>query len=79
MQPTGICNAEGKSLKRYYDKCPERYSAYRENTSILIPFVGYGHVPKFLKRTLFFDFVRYEHTPQPDDAIAGMNNYDTIP
>jgi steroid 5-alpha reductase family enzyme len=61
MGPTGISNAEGKNLKRYYDKCPERYAAYRDKTSILIPFVGYGFVPKFLKRTIFFDFERYEY------------------
>jgi hypothetical protein len=64
MQPTGISNAEGKNLKRYYDKCPERYTKYRDNTSILIPFIGYGYIPKFLKRTIFFDFERYEYKPR---------------
>lgn len=63
MQPTGISNAEGKNLKRYYDACPERYARYRENTSILIPFIGYKWVPQFLKRTIFFDFERYEYKP----------------
>ena len=48
MQPTGICNVEGKSLKLNYGKCPESY-ADCENTSILIPFIAYGDVPKFLK------------------------------
>lgn len=61
MQPTGISNAEGRNLKRYYEKCPERYTKYRDNTSILIPFIGYGYIPKFLKRTIFFDFERYEY------------------
>ena len=23
LKPTGIYNAEGKNLKRYYDQCPE--------------------------------------------------------
>jgi len=68
MQPTGICNAEGRNLKRYYDKCKERYVKYRENTSILIPFVGYGRVPQFLKRTLFFDFERYEYRPSSSSS-----------
>ena len=68
LEPTGICNAEGKNLKRYYDKCPERYAKYRENTSILIPFIGYGLVPKFLKRTIFFDFEKYEYKPSTDVA-----------
>lgn len=61
MEPTGLCNAEGKNLKRYYDKCPERYSKYRENTSILIPMMFYKYVPLFLKRTIFFDFEKYEY------------------
>lgn len=73
MEPTGICNVEGKNLKRYYDNCHERYTAYRENTSILIPFVGYGKVPKFLKRTLFFDFERYEYKPRSDDNDVGKS------
>ena len=64
MEPTGLCNAEGKNLKRYYDNCPERYAKYRENTSMLIPFIGYGLIPQFLKRTIFFDFEKYEYKPQ---------------
>jgi len=63
MAPTGVANAEGKNLKRYYEKCAERYAKYRENTSILIPFIGYAHVPQFLKRTIFFDFEKYEYKP----------------
>ena len=67
MEPTGLCNAEGKSLKRYYDKCPERYAEYRESTSILIPMFGYKYVPMFLKRTIFFDFQKYEYKPIAED------------
>lgn len=70
MQPTGISNAEGKNLKRYYDKCPGRYAKYRENTSILIPFIGYGRIPEFLKRTLFLDFERYEYRPPSGEQIS---------
>merc|ERR1719357_892838 len=61
---TGISNAEGKGLKRYYENCPEEYAAYREKTSILIPMVGYEYVPKSLKRTIFCDFARYEWRPR---------------
>merc|ERR1719221_2207741 len=67
MEPTGLCNAEGKNLKRYYDRCPERYQKYRDSTSILLPFIGYSHVPTFLKRTLFCDFLKYEYTPSATD------------
>ncbi|KAL7517409.1 hypothetical protein ACHAWX_002335 [Stephanocyclus meneghinianus] len=63
VKPTGLCNAEGENLQRYYEKCPEDYSAYRQNTSILIPMIGYRHVPMFLKRTIFFDFEKYEYKP----------------
>ena len=70
MQPTGISNAEGMNLKRYYDKCPERYAKYRESTSILIPFIGYQYIPQFLKRTIFFDFERYEYKPSSDEGGA---------
>mmetsp|Transcript_13160 Transcript_13160/g.30251 ORF Transcript_13160/g.30251 Transcript_13160/m.30251 type:complete len:387 (+) Transcript_13160:109-1269(+) len=74
MEPTGLCNAEGKNLKRYYDKCPERYQKYRDNTSILWPFVGYGYVPMFLKRTFFLDFEKYEYK----DAATTNNNKDEL-
>lgn len=60
---TGVANANGINLKRYYDKCPEQYAKYRENTSILIPFIGYKYVPMFLKRSIFFDWKRYEYPP----------------
>jgi len=64
IRETGIANAEGKGLKRYYENCPEEYAAYRANTSILIPMVGYAMVPKSLKRTIFCDFGRYEWRPR---------------
>lgn len=63
LPPTGICNAEGKNLKRYYDVRPKEYAQYRESTSVLIPMIGYQHVPAILKRTLFFDFPKYEYRP----------------
>jgi len=58
---TGIANANGKNLKRYYDQCPEQYARYRASTSILIPMIGYKYVPLWLKRTIFMDFERYEY------------------
>lgn len=62
---TGIMNANnGKNLKRYYDACPVEYSRYRQETSILIPMVGYQYVPKFLKQSLFMDFESYEYKPE---------------
>jgi len=64
MPQTGLTQANGKSLKRYYDTWPEAYSKYRTSTSILVPMVGYAHVPMFLKRTVFFDFERFEYRPR---------------
>ena len=88
LAPTGISNAEGKNLKRYYEKYPaprhmkswgpflmgpcnsaalpgkrprvtmraletqEEYTEYRQNTSILIPMVGYRYIPLSLKRPI---------------------------
>lgn len=59
---TGIAQANGRNLKRYYDRWPESYAQYRASTSILIPMVGYQYIPMFLKRTLFLDFERFEYT-----------------
>lgn len=58
---TGVMNANGKNLKRYYDRYPEEYAKYRNETSILIPMIGYKYVPLALKRTIFFDFACYEY------------------
>jgi len=62
---TGVAQANGKSLKRYYERFPESYAAYRASTSILLPMVGYSYVPMALKRTLFLDLARYEYRPRP--------------
>jgi len=61
---TGVANANGKGLKRYYDECPKEYAEYRKSTSILIPMIGYKHVPIYLKRAIFLDFERYEYQPK---------------
>jgi len=60
---TGLVDAEGKGLKRYYDKCPTEYEEYRKSTSILMPMIGYKYVPLWLKRSIFLDFERYEYRP----------------
>ncbi len=62
---TGVAQANGKGLKRYYEsKHAERYKKYRASTSILVPMVGYRYVPLWLKRTLFLDLERYEYRPR---------------
>ena len=78
---TGLAQANGKNLKRYYDRFPESYTAYRASTSILLPMVGYQYVPMFLKRTIFFDLLRYEYRPQtkfaPSVAQTGTRTTQT--
>lgn len=71
---TGVANANGKGLKRYYDKCPTEYAEYRKSTSILIPMVGYKYVPMILKRTIFLDLKRYEYKPE----VSGEKSNDPI-
>jgi len=63
---TGIAQAEGKGLKRYYEKCPEEYMAYRSRTSVLVPMPSalWQPIPLFLKRLLFFEFSKYEYRPK---------------
>lgn len=61
---TGIAQAEGKGLKRYYEKCPDAYAEYRKNTSILVPLVGYRQIPMFMKRAFLFEWSKYEYRPK---------------
>ena len=63
LPATGVAQANGKNLARYYDSWPDEYARYRASTSILLPMVGYAHVPLALKRTLFLDLERYEYRP----------------
>jgi steroid 5-alpha reductase family enzyme len=60
---TGITNAEGKGLKRYYENknIADDYIAYRSKTSILIPMFGYAYLPMWFKRTFLFEWERYEY------------------
>ncbi len=62
---TGVAQANGKGLKRYYESADaEAYQKYRASTSILCPFVGYKFLPTWMKRTICLDFKRYEYCPR---------------
>lgn len=69
---TGLTNAEGNGLKRYYENeaLADDYKSYRENTSILVPMVGYGYIPKIMKRVLLLEWERYEYKPQMSESPA---------
>ena len=65
LPATGVWNAEGKGLKRYYEsENGEAYKEYRASTSPLIPMVGYKSLPLWIKRSLFFEWERFEYKPQ---------------
>lgn len=74
IKETGICNAEGKNLKRYYDKQPEEYRSYRQGTSILIPMIGYKFVPMFIKRVFLFEFAKYEYRPKKGNSDQNVRD-----
>jgi steroid 5-alpha reductase family enzyme len=69
---TGLTNAEGKGLRRYYENesLADDYKSYRENTSILVPMVGYGSIPKGVKRTLLFEWDRYQYKPKSSESSS---------
>lgn len=61
---TGLVQAEGSGLKRYYvgdESVASAYKAYRENTSILVPLVGWRYVPSMIKTTLLCEWSLYEY------------------
>jgi len=60
---TGLAQCEGAGLKRYYTgdaNVAAAFKKYRENTSILVPLVGWRHIPRWLKNTLLCEWKRYE-------------------
>ena len=62
---TGVAQANGKGLARYYEsENKDRYVEYRASTSILVPMIGYRHVPMWLKRTVCLDLAKYEYRPK---------------
>ena len=62
---TGLTNAEGDGLSRYYKKqdVGNSYSEYRSKTSILIPMIGYASIPMLFRRVFLFEWKRYEYKP----------------
>jgi|Transcript_6093 steroid 5-alpha reductase family enzyme len=67
---TGVWNAEGQSLKRYYDRYGETYQEYRTKTSILIPMVGYQYIPLWIKRVFLFEWTRFEYKPEMSEQAT---------
>jgi steroid 5-alpha reductase family enzyme len=63
LSGTGVWNAEGNNLKRFYenDKVRQRYIQYRAKTPPLFPVPFYESIPLSLKRVLCFEWERYEY------------------
>ena len=73
---TGVWNAEGKNLKRYYDDKDKeigiRYSMYRISTPPLYPnlielFIPYKQLPMSIKRWFYFEWKRYEYNKNDEN------------
>jgi len=66
---TGVWNAEGKNLKRYYEhsdpSVTENYIEYRRKTPPLFPTfcVPYEKIPPTIQRLFCFEWERYEYKP----------------
>ena len=62
---TGLVNAEGQGLARYYKnkEYAKPYGDYRAQTSILVPLPNalYSALPLWVKRIVLFEWERYEY------------------
>eukprot|EP00536_Pseudo-nitzschia_multiseries_P000425 jgi/Psemu1/300057/fgenesh1_kg.5_\ len=66
---TGVWNAEGKNLKRYYEhedqSITKNYEEYRRTTPPLFPlvFIHYDNLSLEFQRRFCFEWERYEYKP----------------
>lgn len=66
---TGVWNAEGKNLKRYYEHQDEnvvnKYKEYRRTTPPVFPtlVIPYENIPLDFQRQFCFEWERYEYNP----------------
>lgn len=66
---TGVWNAEGKNLKRYYEHddpaISKNYAEYRRTTPPVLPtiIIPYESLPLEYQRNFFFEWERYEYKP----------------
>lgn len=66
---TGLSNAEGNNLARYYNgNYAQAFAKYRANTSILIPMLGYSYVPSWIRQYLLFEWKKFEYKAEKKKA-----------
>eukprot|EP00929_Paragymnodinium_shiwhaense_P007899 TRINITY_DN111821_c0_g1_i1.p1 TRINITY_DN111821_c0_g1~~TRINITY_DN111821_c0_g1_i1.p1 ORF type:complete len:328 (+),score=49.69 TRINITY_DN111821_c0_g1_i1:63-1046(+) len=63
---SGLPLCEGAALKRYEDV--PGFWEYRDNTSILVPLVGYRFLPKFVKMTILCEWPLYAYRQAAPEA-----------
>ena len=79
---TGVWNAEGKNLKRYYEHADpdiaRNYEEYRRTTPPVfpVPFVPYERIPPPIQRMLFFEWERYEYKPSSSSSKGSSTSQD---
>jgi steroid 5-alpha reductase family enzyme len=80
MFASGMPTAEGKALRRYYEKAPLEYETYRKETPILVPWPcnGYDLFPMALKRVLCCEWKMYE-LPEDDFPTSGSSSGNSPP
>lgn len=72
MCASGMPMAEGAALRRYYEKAPKEYEAYRARAPILLPWPcpGYSRVPDIIKRLFCCEWKQYA---LPDEVRSQLN------
>eukprot|EP00535_Pseudo-nitzschia_heimii_P001895 CAMPEP_0197177236 /NCGR_PEP_ID=MMETSP1423-20130617/2921_1 /TAXON_ID=476441 /ORGANISM="Pseudo-nitzschia heimii, Strain UNC1101" /LENGTH=342 /DNA_ID=CAMNT_0042626759 /DNA_START=167 /DNA_END=1195 /DNA_ORIENTATION=- len=79
---TGVWNAEGKNLKRYYEHpdpdIARSYEEYHKTTPPVfpVPFVPYESIPPSIQRRVFFEWERYEYKPSSSASRGSLTSQD---
>jgi len=81
---TGVWNAEGKTLKRYYEHPDQEivtnYKEYRRTTPPVFPAfcLPYERFPLIIQRTIFFEWERYEYRPSLSSSKGSITSEHSV-
>jgi len=74
---TGVWNAEGKNLKRFYEhsdaEIARNYEEYRMTTPPVFPVPLYSTIPLLVQRRLLFEWERYEYKPSSSSSKGSLS------